>query len=105
MCTHRSSCIEVLEASDVRWKIFPHGKFSRKFSAIFFQKIFRFLKSSLNISFFNIFLVALGYLGDCLKALMKLKLENSLICLVHTDTTSVRDGITIYFALKKVNKK
>jgi hypothetical protein len=31
-----------------------------KFSAIFFQKIFRFLKSSLNISFFNLFLVALG---------------------------------------------
>jgi hypothetical protein len=41
--------------SDVRWKIFH-----RKFSAIFFQKIFRFLKSSLNISFCNIFLVALG---------------------------------------------
>jgi hypothetical protein len=42
-------------ASDVRWKISD-----RKFSAIFFQKIFRFLKSSLNISFFNLFLVALG---------------------------------------------
>jgi hypothetical protein len=39
----------------VRWKIFPY----RKFSAIFFQKIFRFLKSSLDISFFNLFLVAL----------------------------------------------
>jgi hypothetical protein len=38
----------------VRWKIFPYGKFSAKF----FQKIFRFLKSSLNISFFNLFLVA-----------------------------------------------
>jgi hypothetical protein len=37
----------------VRWKIFPYGKFSE----IFFQKIFRFLKSS---SFFNLFLVALG---------------------------------------------
>jgi hypothetical protein len=34
--------------SDVSWKIFPYGKFS----AIFFQKNFRFLKSSLNISFF-----------------------------------------------------
>jgi hypothetical protein len=51
--------------SDVRRKIF-HRKFSRaenfsrKCSAIFFQKIFRFLKSSLNISFFNLFLVALG---------------------------------------------
>jgi hypothetical protein len=48
----------------VGWKIF-HRKFSRTenfptFSAIFFQKIFRSLKSSLNISFFNIFLVALG---------------------------------------------
>jgi hypothetical protein len=42
------------------YKIFPYGKFSRKFSAIFFQKIFRFFKSSLNISFFNLFLVALG---------------------------------------------
>jgi hypothetical protein len=31
-----------------------------KFSAIFFQKIFRFLKSSLNISFFNLLLVALA---------------------------------------------
>jgi hypothetical protein len=37
-------------------KIFSYGKFS----AIFFQNIFRFLKSSLNISFFNLFLVALG---------------------------------------------
>jgi hypothetical protein len=44
----------------VRWKIFPYGKFSRKFFAILFQKIFRFLKSSLRISFFNLFLVALG---------------------------------------------
>jgi hypothetical protein len=44
--------------SDVRWKIF-----NIKFSAIFFQKIFRFLKSSLNISFFNLFLVALGLRG------------------------------------------
>jgi hypothetical protein len=34
-----------------------------KFSAIFFPKIFRFLKSSLNISFFNLFLVALGLGG------------------------------------------
>jgi hypothetical protein len=33
------------------YKIFPYGKFSE----IFFQKIFRFLKSSLNISFFNLF--------------------------------------------------
>jgi hypothetical protein len=41
----------------VRWKIFPYGKFS----AIFFQKIFRFLKSSLNIYFSNLFLVALGF--------------------------------------------
>jgi hypothetical protein len=41
-------------------KIFPYGKCSRKFSTIFFQKIFRFLKSSLNISFFNVFLVVLG---------------------------------------------
>jgi hypothetical protein len=41
--------------SDVRWKLFR-----TKFSAIFFQKIFSFLKSSLNISFFNLFLVALG---------------------------------------------
>jgi hypothetical protein len=45
------------------YKIFPYGKFSRKFSAIFFQKIFRLLKSSLNISFFNLFLVALGLGG------------------------------------------
>jgi hypothetical protein len=37
------------------------GKFSiENFSAIFFQKIFRFLKSSLNIYFFTLFLVALG---------------------------------------------
>jgi hypothetical protein len=43
---------------DVRWKIFH-----RKFSAIFFQKIFRFLKSLLNISFFNLFLLALGLRG------------------------------------------
>jgi hypothetical protein len=49
-----------VESSDVRWEIFPYGKFSRKCSAIFFQKIFLFLKSSLNISFFNLFLVALG---------------------------------------------
>jgi hypothetical protein len=38
------------------WIIFPYGNFS----AIFFQKIFRFLKTSLNIYFFNLFLVALG---------------------------------------------
>jgi hypothetical protein len=44
------------EGSDVRWKIF-HRKFSRTEKS---QKIFRFLKSSLNISFFNLFLVALG---------------------------------------------
>jgi hypothetical protein len=37
--------------------------FHRKFSAIFFQKISHFLKSSLNISFFNLFLVALGLGG------------------------------------------
>jgi hypothetical protein len=49
----------VIRISDVRRKIF-HRKFSRTFSAIFFQKIFRFLKSSLNISFLNLFLVALG---------------------------------------------
>jgi hypothetical protein len=53
-------CITI---SDVRWKIFPYGKFSRKFSAIFFHKIFRLLKSSLNIYFFNLFLVALGLRG------------------------------------------
>jgi hypothetical protein len=46
---------EPVWTSDVRWKIFH-----RKFSAIIFQKIFRFLKSSLNISFFHLFLVALG---------------------------------------------
>jgi hypothetical protein len=40
--------------SDVRWKIFRN---------IFSQKIFRFLKSSLNISFLNLFLVALGLGG------------------------------------------
>jgi hypothetical protein len=50
--------VEGGSASDVRW-IFPYGKFS----AIFFQKIFRFLKSSLNISFFNLLLVALGLGG------------------------------------------
>jgi hypothetical protein len=50
---------EPVETSDVRWKIFPYGKFS----AIFFQKIFRFLKSSLIIYFFNLFLVALGLRG------------------------------------------
>jgi hypothetical protein len=54
--------------SDVRWKIFhtkfsPYGNFSTKFFAICFQKIFRFLKSSLNISFFSLFLVALGLRG------------------------------------------
>jgi hypothetical protein len=48
------NCLTVLTrpavaASDVWWKIF--------------QKIFRFLKSSLNISFFNLFLVALGLGG------------------------------------------
>jgi hypothetical protein len=36
----------IATTSDVRWKIF--------------QNIFRFLKSSLNIYFFNLFLVALG---------------------------------------------
>jgi hypothetical protein len=39
------------------------GKFSRTISAIFFHQIFRFLKSSLNISIFNLFLVALGLRG------------------------------------------
>jgi hypothetical protein len=70
VCRHvcHSSCdsvasevagLAVVGGSDVRWKIFPYGKFS----AIFFQKIFRFLKSSLNNSFFNLFLVALGLRG------------------------------------------
>jgi hypothetical protein len=50
--------------SDVRWNIF-HRKFSstENFPQYFFQKIFRFLKSSLNICFFNLFLVALGLRG------------------------------------------
>jgi hypothetical protein len=40
---------------------FPVWKISQKIFRNIFQKILRFLKSSLNISFFNLFLVALGF--------------------------------------------
>jgi hypothetical protein len=73
---HIDTHLSRLQSSDVKWKIFPYRKFSaiffqkifcnifpENFPQYFFQKIFRFLKSSLNISFFNLFLVALGLGG------------------------------------------
>jgi hypothetical protein len=43
--------------------------------------------------------------GLCPNALLKLKVENSLTCLVGTRTPSVHDGMAIYFALENINKK
>jgi hypothetical protein len=43
--------------------------------------------------------------GLCFKALLMLKVENSLICLVGTHTNSVQDGKKIYFALENIYKK
>jgi hypothetical protein len=43
--------------------------------------------------------------GLCLNALLTLKVENALICLVGTRITSVHDGMTINFALENVNNK
>jgi hypothetical protein len=43
--------------------------------------------------------------GLCLSALITLKVENYLICLVDMNTNSVHDGMAVYFALENNDKK
>jgi hypothetical protein len=62
------------------------------------------ISKNLQISF-----VAMAHLAEGLfiNALLTLKVENSLICLVgtHTNTNRVHDGMAINFALEDINKK
>jgi hypothetical protein len=46
---------------------------------------------------------AMAHLAEWLylNALLMLKVENSLVCYVGTNTSSIHNGMAIYFALKK----
>jgi hypothetical protein len=41
----------------------------------------------------------------CLSALLMLKVENSLFCLVSIQTASVHNTMAVYFVLQNINKK
>jgi hypothetical protein len=60
------------------------------------------MSNNLQISFAAMTHVAEGLF---LNVLLTLKVENSIICPVHTNTNRVHDGVAINFALEDINKK